>query len=553
MTISRDFFEDLKDMLKANYPLIYLATTEYSRTEQAVRRSVLSNGFKYYNWNCVNGLYEHSNKSDRGLSIDKFPNENEHKETKDYEYILKYLNSQIEYIEKKEKEGESLEINSKEVFFLEDFHRYFNNPFISVGLRKLATGLKLHDKHILLVGPFVKLPDELEKFVTVLNVPLPDRTDLEKRLGVVLGKGNTINEDLKKFHIDSALGMTDMEADLAFRLAKQKVGLDKKEASRIISNEKEQIIKKSGILDYFQINQDLDNTVGGLDNLKTWLKQRSKAFESKAQKFGLKEPKGILLLGVPGCGKSLTAKCIASEWKQPLLRLDVGKIFQAEVGASENNIRQAIATAEAVAPCVLWIDEIEKGLNTGGGEKDGGTNSRVFSTILTWMQEKTKPVFVVATANDISHLPPEFLRKGRFDEIFFVDLPNYEERKHIFKIHLKKCGQEGISNFDELADKSRYFNGAEIEEAVKEAMFISYIENPDATHVTSSHLMKAIEPIVPLAQTMKNKIDGLREWASTRARPASNTTNTEKLKDEEKQTEVKNVKQTKREKEEDIF
>ena len=187
----------------------------------------------------------------------------------------------------------------------------------------------------------------------------------------------------------------------------------------------------------------MKNNVGGLDNLKMWLKQRSKSFERKAKDFGLQEPKGIMLLGVPGCGKSLTAKCVATEWKQPLLRLDIGKVFQAEVGSSENNIRRAIATAEAVAPCVLWIDEIEKGLNVGG-ERDGGTNSRVFSTILTWMQEKTKPVFVVATANDISQLPPEFLRKGRFDEIFFVDLPTKEERMEILRIHLSKNNQTSI-------------------------------------------------------------------------------------------------------------
>lgn len=549
MTISRDFFEDLKDMLKANYPLIYLVTSEYDRTKQYVRRIANSNNFKFINWDCVNGLKEYYQTNEGKSDSRDFGGEP--KETRDYQFVLNYIKSQTD-------KEDAVEAEAKEVYFLEDFQPFLRETSVVVMLRKLAERFRYYDKHILIVGPLVKLPPEIEKFITVLNIPLPDRTDLEKRLDSVLGKDKEgrqvkINDDLKKFHIDSALGMTDVEANLAFRLAKQKVGLDNKEASRLIANEKEQIIKKSGILDYFQINQDLDNTVGGLDNLKKWLKQRSKAFESKAQKFGLKEPKGILLLGVPGCGKSLTAKCIASEWKQPLLRLDVGKIFQAEVGASENNIRNAIATAEAVAPCVLWIDEIEKGLNTGGGEKDGGTNSRVFSTILTWMQEKTKPVFVVATANDISHLPPEFLRKGRFDEIFFVDLPNYEERKHIFKIHLNKYRQEGISNFDELADKSRFFNGAEIEETVKEAMFISYIENPDSTHLTSSHLMKAIEPIVPLAQTMKNKIDGLREWASTRARPASNTTNTEKVKDEAKQEEVKGIKQTKREKEEDIF
>jgi ATP-dependent 26S proteasome regulatory subunit len=536
---NRNFNEDLQDMIKANYPLIYLTTTEYTRIKQSIRRFAHANGYLFHSWNCVLGLQTH-NRNNSPITLVTHQND-----TKDYKDLLKYINSLTDDDTKKE--------NVKEIFFFEDFHKYFQYNEAIILLRLLAEQLKFYDKHILLVGPYVKLPDELEKFITMLTIPLPDKGDLEKRLETVLGRGNTINEDLKKFHIDSALGMTDMEADLAFRLAKQKVGLDKKEASRIIANEKEQIIKKSGILDYFQINQDLDNTVGGLDNLKTWLKQRSKAFESKAQKFGLKEPKGILLLGVPGCGKSLTAKCIASEWKQPLLRLDVGKIFQAEVGASENNIRQAIATAEAVAPCVLWIDEIEKGLNTGGGERDGGTNSRVFSTILTWMQEKTKPVFVVATANDISHLPPEFLRKGRFDEIFFVDLPNRHEREHIFKIHLKKYGQSGITNLTELADNSKFFNGAEIEETVKEAMFLSYIENPDATQLQVKHLLKALEPIVPLAQTMKIKIDSLREWASSRARPASSEINSEKLIENEKQEDQVTIKQTRREREEDIF
>lgn len=380
---------------------------------------------------------------------------------------------------------------------------------------------------------------------------MPDKADLEKRLGVVLGKENSINEDLKKLLLDAAAGLTDTEADLAFRLAKEKVGLDKREAIKIIANEKSQIIRKSGILDYYQTNENLDSSVGGLDKLKDWLKLRSKAFERKAKDFGLKEPKGMLLLGVPGTGKSLTAKSIASEWNQPLLKLDIGKVFQAEVGSSENNIRLAIQTAEAIAPCVLWIDEIEKGLSSAGGEKDGGTNSRVFSTILTWMQEKTKPVFVVATANNISNLPPELLRKGRFDEIFFIDLPTRKERENIFHIHLKKNGQTGITNFESLGEKSRYFNGAEIEEVVKESMFNAYIENNENPEVKLSHLISACDQIVPLAITMKTKIDGLREWASTRARTASADNAIEKItieKEEKDRTDL-----TRREKEEDIF
>jgi SpoVK/Ycf46/Vps4 family AAA+-type ATPase len=493
--------------------------------------------FKFYTWDCVSGLSEHE-RSESGVYSVKSVAGND-----DYNGFLDNVMQSIE------PHGNPEE---KAIYLVEDLHRYFEQPETFTRLRKLAERLKFYDKHIILSGPFVKIPDELEKFVTVVNIPLPDRSDLKKLLKRVAGDV-TINDDLEKYFIDSALGMTDMEADLAFRLAKVKVGLHNKEASQIIAQEKEQIIKKSGILDYYQVNENLEKSLGGLENLKVWLRQRNKAFERRAKEFGLQEPKGILLVGVPGCGKSLTAKCVAAEWKQPLLKLDIGKVFQAEVGASENNIRQAIATAEAVAPCVLWIDEIEKGLSTGGGEKDGGTNSRVFSTILTWMQEKTKPVFVVATANNIQSLPPELLRKGRFDEIFFVDLPTHEERKNIFKIHLSKYEQNSITDLDSLADKSKYFNGAEIEECVKEAMFIAYNENPNVTQISIKHLEKAIEPIVPLALTMPNQINFLREFGkSKRARPASKEFNEESLQTETESKDNKVVK-TKSEKEFDIY
>jgi len=539
-------FEDIKNMLKANFPLLYLATSEYSRVTQKLRSIAFAEGYKFNTWDCVDGLQEHlKDQNNRLKEVKQHPN---HSETQGFAELLNYIRNGLI---KSENNSEP------EIFILEDFHKYFQEDTVIVYLRKLSNELKFFNKHIILLSPFYKLPDEIEKYVTVVNVPLPDKNDLKIRLNYVLDKNQKINEDLEKYVIDAALGLTDTEADLAFRLAKQKVGFESKEAIRIISNEKEQIIKKSGILDYYQVNEDLDKNVGGLDNLKNWLKQRNKAFERKAQEFGLKEPKGILLLGVPGCGKSLTAKCVATEWKQPLLRLDIGKVFQAEVGSSENNIRMAIATAEAVAPCVLWIDEIEKGLNAGGGEKDGGTNSRVFSTILTWMQEKTKPVFIVATANNISDLPPELLRKGRFDEIFFVDLPTPQERENIFKIHLSKYRQTSITDFKLLVEKSKFFNGAEIEEAVKEAMFLSYVENPNANQISIKHLEQAISQIVPLSQTMKKKIDALRNWASTRARLASSQANNEQMilseNEKNENEQIKQTRLTKREREEDIF
>ena len=516
-------FREIKDMLSAGFPLLYLVTSEYSRITQKLRKIAFEGDYAFHTWDCVDFLRTHNkNLNNRLEDIVLHP---EYESTQDCETLLEYLHKGI---------GKS-EDYSKEIFLIEDFHKYFDREKVIVSLRKLSNEMKMLNKHIIFLSPSYQLPDEIEKYVTVISVPLPDRKDLDRRFKSIYP--NPVDEDLKKYILDAALGLTDTEAELAFRLANQVVGL----------NNKEQIIKKSGILDYIQVNLDMKNNVGGLDNLKLWLKQRSKSFERKARDFGLQEPKGIMLLGVPGCGKSLTAKCVATEWKQPLLRLDIGKVFQAEVGSSENNIRQAIATAEAVAPCVLWIDEIEKGLNVGG-ERDGGTNSRVFSTILTWMQEKTKPVFVVATANDISQLPPEFLRKGRFDEIFFVDLPTKEERKEILRIHLSKNNQTSIHELDCLADATRLFNGAEIEEVVKESMFLAYIDNPTNPVINTRHLEIACSQIIPLAKTMSEKIRGLRSWADDRARRASGIVNQELLPEVQE-----SIKKTKREKDEDTF
>ena len=537
-------FLELENMLDARYPIVYLASPEYSRIVQTVRRIAFQKNYVFHTWDIAAGLQTHTRKlntTDLGDVI-KHP---DHKTTKSPDGLLEEI-----------LKGKEEFLNKKEIFLLEDAHKYFNrgDKFV-VLLRKLTHFLKKFNKHILLLSPFSKLPVEIEKYITVVNIPLPDKNDLETRLDAVNRGAPEINPDLKKMILDAAAGLTDTEADLAFRLAKVKTGLNSKDAIKAIIREKEQIIKKSGILDYYHVNEKMNTSVGGLDRLKEWLTLRKKSFERKAKKFGLTEPKGILLLGVPGTGKSLTAKSISQEWNQPLLKLDIGRVFQAEVGSSENNIRNAIATAEAVAPCILWIDEIEKGLSVGGGEKDGGTNSRVFSTILTWMQEKTKAVFVVATANNISNLPPELLRKGRFDEIFFVDLPTKKEREDIFRIHLKKYNQEkAITNFESILESTIHFNGAEIAEAVKEAMFIAYLEDSENPEISSAHLLQAIKATVPLAKTMRTKINKLREWAKTRARFASSDKNDEDLPlllndDKSKEEDTR----TQREIQEDIF
>lgn len=506
-----DHYGQIQDMLKAYYPVLYLTTFEYDRTKQKLIGIAknLNKNFQFYEWNCVDGLGQRDLNDGSITFLENI---------EEPEQLLKHIASQTEK-------------DDAEIYVLEDFHDFISERNIKIQLRQLAEKLRFYRKHIIIVSSVLSLPIELEKYITVLELPLPGRVDLESVLNRVVKNANTeVDNDLKKKLIDSALGMTVMEADLAYCLAavKDKMGIN---SPRTVAFEKEQIIKKSGLLDYFQVNESLKN-VGGMELLKEWLEERKQAFDFKAQTWGLAEPKGLLLLGVPGCGKSLTAKCIASLWNMPLLRLDIGRVFEGTVGSSESNIRRAIATAEAVAPCVLWIDEIEKGLSgvQSSGSTDGGTTSRIFSTILTWMQEKVQPVFVVATANDISMLPPELLRKGRFDEIFFVDLPSEADRKSIFSIHLANalkdtCQKSEDFGLDKLAKESKGFNGAEIEECVKEAKFKAYTENRNEPRLQIIHLLNAIKATVPLSKTMKDQIEFLRKWAKSRAKQAGGINN----------------------------
>ena len=501
-------YSKIKDMLKAYYPVLYLTSYEYDRTKQKIEGIVNilrseNKNVRLFNWNCVDGL-----RLIEGVTQFLVKNR-DGEEIVEPEETLKYILNDRE--------------SSKDIFVLEDFNNYIEEENVKFYIRSIAEKARHTNSHAIVLSAVYKLPIELEKYVTVLNIPLPNRGDMEKTLGVVERQCKiNLTIEMRNRMVDAALGMTSMEADLAFCLAAVKDDLGEN-APYTVSSEKEQIIRKSGILDYFPKNENLKD-VGGMEVLKDWLFKRKKAYEKKARDFGLQEPKGLLLLGVPGCGKSLTAKTIASFWNMPLLRLDIGKVFQGVVGSSEDNIRKAIATAEAVAPCVLWIDEIEKGLSgvQSSGVTDGGVTSRIFSTILTWMQEKTSPVFVVATANNINLLPPELLRKGRFDEIFFVDLPSQKERENIFAIHLKKKGQDPSQYpMEMLGKKTEGFNGAEIVECIKEAMFAAYVEAPDTPQLQSKHLVDAISKTVPLSTTMKEQIAALRNWAATRAKNAS--------------------------------
>lgn len=406
------------------------------------------------------------------------------------------------------------------ILILEDFHPFLEEHNYQV-IRKLREVIRNSTgKTIILSQPHVLIPKDLSKDIALYEVALPDNKTLDIILRKIARNYPKLKIDRTDKILSAALGLTVMEAEIAFTKAIiENQQLTEKEIP-IIIQEKENLIRKNGLLEYYTPSQSLD-AIGGNENLKEWVKIRAKAFDVKATEYGIPTPKGLLLLGVPGCGKSLTAKVLAKTWNFPLLKFDLGKVFGGIVGESEKNIREALAVSEALAPCVLWIDEIEKGLSgvKSSTHTDGGTTARVFGTILTWMQEKKKPVFVVATANDISLLPPELLRKGRFDEIFFVDLPTLSERKNIFKIHIENK-RRNPKNFDVdgFAKLAKGFTGAEIEEVVNEALFLAYNENREPVN---QDYIKSIQSIYPLSKTMSETISSLRNWAKVRARLSS--------------------------------
>ena len=281
---------------------------------------------------------------------------------------------------------------------------------------------------------------------------------------------------------------------------------------------KRRLLESAGSLESMTIDFDI-NEVGGLNGLKSWLEERRGGFTEKARDFGIQPPRGVLMLGVPGCGKSLCAKAVAADWKMPLLRLDPGVLYQKYVGESENQLRLAIQQAEAMAPVVLWIDEIEKAFaSASSSSADGGLSQRMFGTLLSWMQDHREPIFIVATANDISALPPELMRKGRFDEVFFIDLPGVDSRRQIFAIHLQRRRRKPADfNLDELTDASKDLTGSEIEQAIVSGMFRAFSEKRE---LTTEDILRAVSQTRPLATLMAERIDRLREWATNRCVPA---------------------------------
>lgn len=491
-------------LIRARYSLLYVVSWEERRVLAALREIVVGQDKSFYTWSETMGLRDGTKPVATGSPDAR---------TRDALHVLDAIRGTRE----------------PAVYVLKDFHVFLSNnyPHASAAIRKLrdlADALHTAYATVILLSPVLQLPEELQKDLTVIDYDLPAIRELDGLLTRALdsvrgqeGVDVNLSAEQREQVVKAALGLTLTEAENVF--AKCIVEKGEFDVDLVVS-EKQQLIRKSGVLEYFQSNEHVED-IGGLEVLKAWLRNRALAFTEKARKFGLPSPRGILLLGVQGCGKSLTAKAVAHLWRLPLLRLDVGRIFAGLVGSSEENMRRAIQMAETVSPCVLWLDEIEKGLAgvQSSGYADSGVTARVFATLNTWMQEKTKPVFVVATANDISQLPPELLRKGRFDDIFFVDLPSEAERREIFAVHLGKRSRDPDDfDLDGLAAASQGFSGAEIEQAIISGLYAGFEEDRD---VSTEDIVTALKQTVPLSVTMREEIQFVRRWAKGRARPAS--------------------------------
>ena len=417
----------------------------------------------------------------------------------------------------------------KSVILLKDFHLFLQdaNPILICKMKEVLGEAKTKNKTLIVLGCRLCLPHELEREITVLDFALPTKP----QLGVVLdgivqsAKLKQIEGEDREKILEAATGLTTIEAENAFALSYvQSKSID----PVLVAKEKAQAVKKNGLLEIVDTKDDL-NSIGGLDVLKSWLLKRQSAFTQKAVTYGLPTPKGLLILGLAGTGKSLTAKATAKVFQVPLLKLDAGRIFASLVGQSESNLRSVIQTAEAIAPCCLWIDELDKAFagSKSSGSTDGGTSSRVFGSFLSWMQEKKSAVFVVATANDVSQLPPELLRKGRWDELFFVDLPNQLEREAIWKIKISKYGRDPVE-FDlvQLGRVTEGLTGSEIEACFVEALYAGFDQDQEPTDLL---IAQVLNDFVPLSKLMAEQISGLRNWAKGRARFATSSVSESKL------------------------
>ncbi|MDX1763672.1 MAG: AAA family ATPase [bacterium] len=487
-----DNFADLAVLINSHYPIICIETFEEARVSKKVERVCRTLDLPLFLWTATQGLVRLNET--RAIYKTHSPLD-----------ALNFVHS----------------ASMDAVYLFKDLHTYFDDPLVIRRLRDLAQGFRVQRRSLVLTAPAFAIPLELQKEIAWYELKLPGRDELRKLVRAVvreIGGKHPIRVEIDAKNggplIDSLMGLTLSEAErLVTRAIMEDGRLDSSDIP-VIQEAKKDKIAESGILEFFP-RRDSFAHIGGLHQLKRWLGVRQGAFSKQASEFGLTAPKGVLLLGVQGCGKSLMAKAIAQEWRLPLLKLDTGRLYNKYLGETEKNFREAIRLSESIAPVILWIDEIEKALaGNHSGEGDGGVATRVLGTLLSWLQEKEAPVFVVATANDITRLPPELLRKGRLDEIFFVDLPNDKEREEIIAVHLNRR-KRNPEDFDlaALIKASQGFSGAEIEQAIVSSLYAAF---SGKGVLTTETILMEMENTYPLSVVMAEKIHGLRQWAQGR-------------------------------------
>ena len=483
--MKRSTVDILASYIDALHPIIYINHFDFKVIDDAIEH--VGEGAKYIEFNNALGLIDFKTKSPmQECNLEQFL-----KLTMDDGF------------------------QQKTFLVLKDIHSEINNPKVIALLKKIAENNIYNESYnetVFIISEITVIPRELENYITVFDIPLPTTKEILTIINEFVAHLEiTVEEDIINDIALSFKGLNEFQIKQILNLAYQDGGCIDKEDKKLILSEKEQFIKKAGMLEIVNFS-DTINDIGGLENLKEWLERKAKVFKSldKAIKFGVDVPKGIMVIGMPGCGKSLTAKATANLFEIPLVRLDVGRLLGKYVGESEENMRKALKLSEAISPCVLWIDEIEKAFAGVGGDGGGSdVTTRLFGQFLTWMQEKENTVFIVATANDISRMPPEFLRKGRFDELFFVDLPNGEERRKILDIHLKKR-KKWNKNIDSISliKETDGFNGADLEAVIKDTIEMAFIDGKDL--ITTEDLLKSIKDTKSISSTLKDKIKEIK-------------------------------------------
>ena len=488
--------EQLDLLIRARTPLIWIRSNEEERLEALLEKAAERlQPRKLASWDYIDGLKGAINSNGLGARQPMA--------------VLQWL--------------QKLHSNSPTILLVKDFHRFCEDAGIVRMLRNLSGELRTKPHTIVLCAGSWNPTNDLDEALTVLDLPLPQETELRVLIGnIAKATGKPLANDVLEELTHACSGLSELRVrQVAARALALRGQIGRDDLVEILE-EKRQSIARSEVLEYCETNATPAD-IGGLDALKAWLDQRHQAFSDEARKFGLPLPRGVLLVGPQGTGKSLTAKAIAHSWSMPLLRLDVGRLFAGLVGASEARTRETIQRAEAMSPCVLWIDEIDKGFG-GDARSDGGTSQRVLANVLTWMAEKTSAVFVVATANGVERLPAELLRKGRFDEIFMLELPSAQERLSILNLHLQQRRPNLNLPLMTIVGRTEGFSGAELEQTVIEAMHLAFAERRE---LEESDLILAASQLIPLSRTAKEQLNSLREWASSgRARPASVNLNT---------------------------